>query len=400
MTQRYYSLDIFRGATVAFMILVNNPGTWSYVFSPLKHAAWHGITPTDLVFPFFLFAVGNAMAFVIPKLQEAGPGVFWTKVIRRTLLIFIIGLLLNWFPFVRWHDNELVIKGWTWINNEGALSGIRILGVLQRIALCYLFASVIIYYTTPRGAVIISAVLLFLYWILCVIGNPNDPYSLQGWVGTAIDKSIFGPQHMYHGEGIAFDPEGIVSTLPAIVEVIAGYLVGYYLLRKSLSGIASQSVGLYHILTTLFVAASALMFIGYAWDFLFPINKKIWTSSYVLLTSGLAISVLSILVYLIEVKNYRSWWMRFFEAFGKNPLFIYVLSGVIVKLLSLIRIDHGVDETGKQQFISPWSVYYDTVDAIVPGPPELSSFIVAISFVVFLWVVAYVMDKKRVYIRV
>ncbi|MBD0279340.1 MAG: DUF1624 domain-containing protein, partial [Flavisolibacter sp.] len=168
MKQRFYSLDVFRGATVALMILVNNPGSWAHIYSPLEHAPWHGLTPTDLVFPFFLFAVGNALAFVMPRFEAAGPDVFWKKVLKRTLLIFVIGLLLNWSPFVRWEGDVLVAKGWTWTTANGELFGVRIPGVFQRIALCYFFASGIVYYLKPRGAFVAGAVLLLLYWALCV----------------------------------------------------------------------------------------------------------------------------------------------------------------------------------------------------------------------------------------
>lgn len=163
MNQRYYSLDVFRGATVAFMILVNNPGSWSHIFSPLGHAPWHGLTPTDLVFPFFLFAVGNAMAFVMPRFEQQGEAAFWKKILKRTALIFLIGLFLNWFPFVQWQNNELVPRTWTWQRADGEIAGVRIPGVLQRIALCYFFASIIIYYAKPRGAFLIGLVLLLLY---------------------------------------------------------------------------------------------------------------------------------------------------------------------------------------------------------------------------------------------
>jgi predicted acyltransferase len=202
LSQRYYSLDVFRGATVAFMILVNNPGSWSHIYAPLEHATWHGLTPTDLVFPFFLFAVGNAMAFVMPRLEAAGSSAFWKKVLKRTALIFLIGLFLNWFPFVRWQDNELVLAGWVSTRLDGSVTGVRILGVLQRIALCYFFASVIIYYGKTRGAFVTGLILLLLYWAMCIVGNPSDPYSLQGWFGTAIDKAILGEAHMYKGEGV------------------------------------------------------------------------------------------------------------------------------------------------------------------------------------------------------
>ena len=161
MKERYYSLDVFRGATVALMILVNNPGSGEHVYTPLDHAPWHGCTPTDLVFPFFLFAVGNAMAFVMPRLEQAGTSSFLKKVIKRTLLIFFIGLFLNWTPFVMWQNDRLVFKSWEWTTSDGVLHGIRILGVLQRIALSYFFASLIIYFFKTKGAYIISISLLF-----------------------------------------------------------------------------------------------------------------------------------------------------------------------------------------------------------------------------------------------
>ena len=381
--QRYYSLDVFRGATVAFMILVNNPGSWTHLYSPLAHAKWHGLTPTDLVFPFFLFAVGNAMAFVMPRLQQAGDSAFWKKVLTRTLLIFAIAIFLNWFPFAQWQGNDLVMKGWTWTKANGELAGIRIPGVLQRIALCYFFASVIIYYAKPRGALYTGIALLLLYWILCLIGNPSDPYSLQGWFGTNIDISLMGAEHIYHGEGVAFDPEGLMSTIPSIVQVIIGFLVGDYLRRKG-------GESLFQTLTILFVAAVILLFFSYWWDLTFPINKKIWTSSFVLVTSGLAILLLCTLVYFIEIKNYRGAWSSFFEVFGKNALFIYALSGLIPKLLSMIRISDT----------NPWSWYYDHVTSKFPGRPENGSLLFAISFVLLLWAVAYWMNKKKIYIRV
>ncbi|HZI00854.1 MAG TPA: DUF5009 domain-containing protein, partial [Flavisolibacter sp.] len=354
MNQRYYSLDVFRGATVALMILVNNPGSWGHIYAPLEHAPWHGLTPTDLVFPFFLFAVGNAMAFVIPRLEAAGDAVFWRKVLKRTALIFLIGLFLNWWPFARWQGDELLANSWTWTNAEGKVLGVRIFGVLQRIALCYFFASVIIYYLKPRGAFLAALLLLLLYWLLCIAGNPADPYSLTGWFGTGIDKAVLGEVHMYRGEQFngkpyVFDPEGLMSTIPAISQVIFGYLAGDYILKKGKetstlleastiqpqqaaitankqpSTISPQFLSLNTTLTGLFIIAMALLFAGYAWGLSFPVNKKIWTSSYVILTTGMAICVLATLIYAIEVKGIRGWWTRFFDVFGKNDLFVFAL---------------------------------------------------------------------------
>ncbi|RYZ47068.1 MAG: DUF5009 domain-containing protein, partial [Chitinophagaceae bacterium] len=376
MKQRYYSLDVFRGATVCLMILVNNPGSWSHIYSPLEHAPWNGLTPTDLVFPFFLFAVGNAMAFVMPRLEQGGDGLFWRKVVKRSLLIFAIGLFLNWWPFSRWQGNEIMANGWTWANAEGKVLGVRILGVLQRIAICYFFASVIVYYLKARGAFLFGLILLLVYWALCfALGDSADPYSISGYFGNRIDEAILTPVHMYQGEPYKidavsrpFDPEGLMSTLPAIVQVIFGYLVGDYILKRTKLFTAAEKPDanpivnpLYQILTGLFIAAMALLLAGYAWDLCFPVNKKIWTSSYVVATTGMAIAILATLIYFIEVKGVRSWWTRFFDVFGKNALFVFALSAFLPKGFRLLRISNGVNAKGEPAYTNPWSFLYDKV---------------------------------------
>lgn len=383
------------------MILVNNPGSWAHIYTPLEHAPWHGLTPTDLVFPFFLFAVGNAMAFVMPRLQNAGSGVFWRKVLRRTVLIFGIGLFLNWWPFARWQNDQLLFSGWTWINGEGTQSGVRILGVLQRIALCYFFASVIIYYAKPRGAFLISTLILLLYWAFCIAGNPVDPYSLSGWAGTAIDTAVLHPVHLYHGEGLAFDPEGLGSLAPAITQVVFGYLVGNYILQRGKEATAENTATtLYKTLTGLFIAVVAFLVAGYCWSLLFPVNKKIWTSSYVLVTTGLAIAVLATLIYAIEVRGARNRVTRFFDVFGKNALFVFALSAFLPKGLRLLRLPNGVDAVGKAQYISPWNWLYEKVYRFMPGAPELGSLLFAFTVILFMWAVCYWMDTKRIYVKV
>jgi predicted acyltransferase len=380
---RYYSLDVFRGATVALMILVNNPGTWSFIYPPLKHAAWHGCTPTDLVFPFFLFAVGNAMAFVMPRFEVKGPGVFWRKVITRTLLIFAIGLFLNWSPFVEWKGEELVAKRW---------ENIRILGVLQRIAIAYFFASVIVYYAKARGALIFGTILLLIYWILCwSLGSAADPYSLAGYFGTAVDKAVLGVNHMYKGEGVPFDPEGLTSALPAIVQVIFGYLVGNYIQKKGKTT---------DMLSNLFVAGILLVVAGFAWDLAFPVNKKIWTSSYVVYTTGLAILTIGVLIHALEFRNAKGAWSRFFDVFGKNPLFIFVLSGFLPRVLALLRwTDHYTPE-GKPVYVSPFPWFYQNVCKPISSDLRLGSLVYAICMIVFYWLIVYILDKKKIYIKV
>ncbi|MEP6750872.1 MAG: heparan-alpha-glucosaminide N-acetyltransferase domain-containing protein [Bacteroidota bacterium] len=400
MNQRFYSLDVFRGATVALMILVNNPGSWQHIYTPLEHAPWHGCTPTDLVFPFFLFAVGNALAFVMPKMEAAGTSVFLKKVFKRALLIFAIGLFLNWFPFVSWNGDHLALRHWVSVDNPE--SGVRILGVLQRIALCYLFGSLLIYFLKPRRAFVAAAVLLLSYWLLCMLGNPADPYSITGWFGTNIDKKILGVAHMYKGEGFAFDPEGLMSTMPAITQVIFGYLAGSYILQKGKT---------YEMCTGLFVAAGVLIFAGFCWHMVFPINKKIWSSSFVLYTTGLAMFILSILIYLIELRGRTGSITKFFDVFGKNPLFIFFLSGFLPRILALLRwIDHtGPD--GKPVYTSFLPSLYDHIASAqqwlndhifknVTVNLNNSSLLYALLMISFFWFIAYLLDRKKIYIKV
>ena len=392
MNQRFYSLDVFRGSTVALMILVNNPGSWGHIYPPLEHAPWHGVTPTDLVFPFFLFAVGNAMAFVLPKLEAAGEGVFWKKIIKRTLLILLIGLFLNWFPFIKWEANYLVGKPWAYVTDDGKLMGVRIFGVLQRIALCYFFASIIAHYFKQRGAFVVSAFILLAYWFLCVAANPADPYSLAGWFGTKLDIAIAGEAHVYRGEGLPFDPEGLMSIPAAIVQVIFGWLAGSYILQKGKTP---------EMVNGVFVAGCVLIFAGYCWDMVFPINKKIWTSSYAVYTTGLALLILAVMIYVIEFKGWQGKWSRFFDVFGKNALFIFVLSGTLPRLLALIRIPGAIGIDGKLTYLTPFGWFYENVcKKILAAEPRAGSLIYALCFITMMWFFAWILDKKKIYIKV
>ena len=409
MNQRLYSLDVFRGATVCLMILVNNPGSWSYIYAPLEHAPWHGLTPTDLVFPFFLFAVGNALAMVMPRFEQGTPGQFWKKLLKRTALIFLIGLFLNWWPFLvqagQWVESAvtagggeiqkgLIFKGFTWTdwvkNEDGTIQaverGVRIMGVLQRIALAYFFAALIAYYLKGARAFYAATLLLLGYWALCLLGNPADPYSLEGWFGTDLDKAVLGSIHMYKGERIVFDPEGLISTIPAIAQVLFGFFVGNYIRLKSLSsGAAGNTV------SGLFVAGVALLLTGFCWDMVMPINKKIWTSSYVVYTTGLAIITIATMIYLIEIKGIKSGISRFFDVFGKNALFVFALSAFLPKGLALIKFSDGV---------TPWNWLYKKVLVHVPGAPENGSLLYALAVISFMWLICYWLDRKKIYIKV
>jgi len=366
--QRFKALDVFRGMTICLMIIVNTPGTWSAVYAPFLHAPWHGFTPTDLVFPSFLFAVGNAFAFVKSRWTDKTLSDVFGKILKRTFLIFLIGYLLSWFPFVRWNDaGELYFKG---------IETTRIFGVLQRIALCYFGAAILIFYLNKRQLLIASGIILFGYWgLMYGFGD----YSLENNYARTLDRILLGDNHLYKGEGIPFDPEGILSTFPGIVNVIGGYLAGAYIIMgKTIT---------YEKVAKLLLYGCLLMGLAYVWDLGFPINKKIWTSSYVLLTVGINLVTLAGLIYLIDFKP-RPMSFKFFEVFGMNSLFIYILSGFLVKLMLLIKINGE----------SAYGFIYKNGFEWMGG--KLGSFMFALVFLLVCWIVGRFLDKRKIYIRV
>lgn len=371
--QRFLSLDVFRGLTIACMILVNTPGSWAKVYGPLLHAKWHGCTPTDLVFPFFLFAVGNAMSFAMKKFNTMSNGAVVAKIFKRTALIFAIGLFLNWFPFVKYNaEGNFIFK---------SLDTLRIMGVLQRIALCYGIGALLIHFLKPKGALIVTCIFLLGYWGILWFFGGSDPYSLEGHIGLQIDLAILGENHMYRGEGIPFEPEGLLSTLPSVGNVVFGFLVGQYV---------QQNRHAKGMLLKLVMAGSILIVLGIIWGTVFPINKKIWTSSYSLYTGGIATLLLSILIYLIEMRDWRRG-TYFFEVFGKNPLFIYVMSGVVVKLYFLFRIGE------KNENLYSWLYNHVFQPAFGDYPGSL---LFGVFHVLMLWLLGWWMDRKRIYVRV
>jgi predicted acyltransferase len=369
---RYLALDVLRGMTLAFMVIVNTPGDWNTLYAPLAHAEWHGFTPTDLVFPTFLFVVGNAMSFALKKMQDMRPSDFYKKVGMRAFLIFAIGWLLNAFPFVEPNEaGQLAFID---------LSEVRLLGVLQRIALAYLGAALILYWGGIKLAWIFSIASLLLYWpILYYLGTPGDPYSLEGNAALHLDLVVIGEKRMYMGEGIPFDPEGILSTLTSIVNVIAGYLAGRFIQKNGNSVPAIRF---------LFVAGILLIGLSYCWDPVFPINKKIWTSPYVLLTVGWELVLLSLLILIIEVAKFSKW-TYFFQAFGRNPLILYVCSGIVIALISFIPIgDSNLRGVIYANGFKSWL------------EPKNASFLFAIAYMLLIWSIGFLMDKNKIYIKV
>ncbi len=368
------ALDIFRGMTIAGMVLVNTPGSWQYVYAPLRHAPWNGCTPTDLVFPFFLFAVGNALAFSMSKYEALGSGEVLKKIFIRTALIFGIGLLLHWFPFVRWREGELVFR---------SPETLRIFGVLPRIALAYMGGALIVHYLKPVRAFVAGVVLLLVYWgVLLAFGD----LTLEGNAVLKLDQWLLGGKHMYRGyysevfqKNIPFDPEGLLSTIPSITSVIFGFLVGKFLRVKGNS---------YETLSWLFTAGLSLIFVGLCWDLVFPINKPIWSSSYVAYTTGLATVILSMIIFVTDLRGHKSW-SHAFVLFGRNPLLLYILSGVIVKIYGLIRIDNT----------NAYGALYRYVFQPLAGN-YFGSLLFALFHVLILLGVAWWLDRRRLYFKV
>ena len=370
-SKRFLALDVFRGMTICLMIIVNTPGN-DMTFAPLQHAKWHGFTPTDLVFPSFLFAVGNALSFVMPKWAGMNQSEILLKIFKRTGLIFLLGFLMYWFPFVKYDGNHQLMLS--------PLSNTRILGVLQRIALCYGIGSLMIYFLKPRLALIVSIIFLFLYWGLCIwLGDASDPLSITGNAGLKLDLWLFGESHLYHGEGFAFDPEGLLSTMPAIANVVAGYTVGEYVQKKG-----KDFEGLAKLLLT----GALLLFLAYCWNMSFPINKKLWTSSFVLITVGLDCVILSAIIYLIDFKN-KIRFVYFFEVLGKNPLFVYLLSEILVICLYMIP-------AGDNSNLFSW-IYMNIFDH---AGNYFGSLLFAVSYMLVCWSVGYFLDKRKIYVRV
>ncbi len=315
MQQRILSIDIFRGITIAFMIIVNSPGSWNYVFAPLKHASWHGCTPTDLVFPFFIFAVGLSMAFSMRNLQKKPKSEWVTKILKRTFLIFLVGFLLNWFPF--YHKSIL---------------DVRVFGVLQRIALSYGIAGLLILFI-QKQRYLISTIILGLvgYTLLMKLGGD---FTLENNLGKKIDSLLLPDKNIYGGFGTAFDPEGLLGSIPSAMHVIIGFLIGKYLIDKKSNPsqflIPAIITGIIFIILGYFILSTSA-----------PVNKPLWTHSYVVYTSGIACILLSLLVLLMDVYKTQTWSIPF-KILGRNALFSYVLSIVIVKILiTVVKFENG-----------------------------------------------------------
>ena len=365
-SSRLISLDIFRGMTIVFMIIVNTPGSWKYVYAPLRHAEWHGCTPTDLVFPFFLFIVGMSTFFSLKKYGNEISGSSIFRIVRRMTAIFAVGLFLTIFPYF-----------------GRDYSTLRIMGVLQRIALAYGIGAIICLSVRREYLWIVTAVMLLLYWGLLSFFGGADPYSLNDNFALKADLAILGKNHMYKGFGIPFEPEGFLSTIPSICTVIIGYFVGELVARGSASGKT--------VMKLLLIGAGATG-LGYLWGMVFPVNKALWTSSYVLYSCGLATIVLSVIYLIADVLKFKMWG-TFFVVFGTNALFTFAMAGIWTKLmLYVIKIPSGEEK------ISFYNWFYEKVCVPVAGNLN-GSLIFAIIQMLLLWSVALLLYRKKIMIR-
>jgi predicted acyltransferase len=364
-SSRLVSLDIFRGMTIAFMIIVNTPGSWQYVYPPLRHSEWHGCTPTDLVFPFFLFIVGVSTFYSLKKYGNELNSSSIIRILRRMVTIFAVGLFLGVFPFF-----------------GRDYSTLRIMGVLQRIALAYGIGAIICLAVRRQYLWIVLAVLLLIYWGLLAFLGGTDPYSLGTNFALKLDLAILGKSHMYTGFGIPFEPEGLLSTLPSVCTVIIGYLIG--------GMIGKGSASMKTVLKLVLIGAS-LTALGYLWSFLFPINKPLWTSSYVLYTSGLAMIVLSLIFTIADVLKFQMWG-TFFLVFGTNALFSYFIAGLWTRLLLLVKLPSGNTN------INLYTWIYDKICVPVAGNLN-GSLLFAIIQVLLVWGISLILYRKKIMIR-
>lgn len=426
--ERLVSLDVFRGITIAGMTLVNNPGTWGAIYPPLAHAEWHGVTPTDYIFPFFLFIVGVAIPIALSKRLADGitKAVFW-KIFSRALQIFAIGLLMAAFPLFGVGDPAvplaaklivmlgLLVVLYLWLTEmkRAAMYGaaawlafvlilrlgsfplpffnvtnLRIPGVLQRIAVCYLIVSLLFLKMNWKQLLTTGGILLLAYWaIITLIPVPGCEVttidSNECNIAAYVDRQILGLGHIWK-QAKVYDPEGVLSTIPAIVTTISGVLTGMW--------IRSERTPMEKAAGMLF-AGVALVAVGYCWNPFFPYNKALWTSSYVVYTSGLALCFLGFCYFLIDIKNYRRW-TKPFVIFGVNALALFIGSGLLVRVFSNIKFTGG---DGKETLLQPW--LYQTF--FVPlGSDKMSSMLYAVWYILLWLFLMWLLYRKKIYIKV
>jgi predicted acyltransferase len=369
-SERLLSLDFFRGITIMGMILVNNPGSWEHIYPPLRHAAWHGCTFTDLIFPFFLFIVGVAMSFSFGKRREAGApaGKFTAQIIRRTVILFALGLFLNWMP-------------------DFDIANGRIPGVLQRIALCYFFAGWMILYLSRKNQMIVTGILIVIYWIgmkfIPVPGHGAGVLEPEGNFCGYLDNLLLAGHTWKWAPAAGFDPEGVFSTVTALVSTLLGVFAGDWL--RAPKDNHQKLIGL-------FVGGNLGLLVGYLLTIWLPLNKNLWTVSYVFYTTGFALHFLAMSFWLVDLKGFRKIAAPF-VIFGSNAIFVYVLSSAVAKLMYLTQLNSSAGEISVKDWLfgnlfQPWA-----------GDLNGSLFF-ALTYMLIWLGVTYLLYRKQIFIKV
>ena len=392
-SKRLLSLDILRGITIAGMILVNNPGSWSNAYAPLRHAEWNGLTPTDLVFPFFMFIMGISTYISLRKYSFKPSKDAIIKILRRFVVIFAIGLAMGWFSRLcygtvsRVTGEEHMPFLAAVIDSANNFESMRILGVLPRLAISYCVASLIAIYVNHKHLLWIISCILISYALMLLFGNGYE-FSEENIINI-VDRAVLGVKHMYTdvvgGVRLTFDPEGFLSTLPSIAHVLLGVYAGEKIMNTTSNDKKIQF---------LFITGAILTFSGFLLSYGFPINKKIWSPTFVLTTCGLASTLLALLIWIIDIKGYNKW-CTFFQVFGVNPLYLFVQSGVLATLFGAIR---WANSDGGYTTIHGF-LYNDLMKSMV-GDPYFASLLYSILFILINWIVGYYLFKKKIYIKI
>ena len=400
--KRLLSLDILRGITVAGMILVNNPGSWAHIYAPLRHAAWNGCTPTDLVFPFFVFCMGVAMYISHSKSNFELNWSTARKIIVRGLLIILIGWALSWYgmalrQFLRGAD--FITAMWTY-----PVANIRYLGVFPRLGLVSLLGGLLLLTFKPKRILWVSAALMLIYSILQSVTNSFELTAQN--MESIVDFKLLGDDHIYHmrnaaGERIGFDPEGVLSTITCVAHVLIGAWVGKLIMTEK---------DLWSKVTRALLAGAIMMILGFCLDYAYPINKAMWSASYILVTCGLASCILGILTWILDIRlpqlnevkptttcakvhhAVANNWYKFFETFGVNPLFIFCLSTWFVVTAARVRFEFHEKTYNLLGF---W--YSECLQPIFGD--KGGSLVSALSLVLLMWAIGYVLYRKKIYIK-
>lgn len=384
---RLLALDIMRGITIAGMILVNNAGSWHRAYEPLRHASWNGLTPTDLVFPFFMFIMGVSTYMSLRKSGFSFNRSVVSKIVRRTIVIFLTGIALAWLSNLLY---GWLAGGLSFGEAATAWERLRIMGVLQRLALSYGIGALLAVIVRQRLLPWLAGALIVVYAVIITMGNGYE-FSEHNIIGV-VDRAILGESHVYtdyaFGEPMRLDPEGLLGVIPSVAHVLIGFMCG-----ALLCGTSDRQ----RQLNRLFIIGAVLTFGGLLLSYGLPLNKKIWSPTFVLTTCGLASTLLALLIWIIDVRGWKRW-TGFFHAFGINPLYLYVQSQVLAYVLGAVQVHTTIAPEGVTNLKGV--LYYAVLDPISGGNAQLASLLWALLFVAINWLPGYYLQQRRIYIKI